>query len=223
MLTKASPHLRSELLTAAAELLRTRGVRGLTTREIARQAGCSDGALYVHFAGKEELLASVCEQFVPDLHAAIGDLVHRVGVGDVAGNLAEIAEVVLRVYADLVPISLAIGGDPDLVAHRREYLLARDEGPHKGVDGIAAYLGAEQRLGRVAPGADLEGAGALLLSAAWFRVMHRQTFGRHLLEADDAAFVRRLGAALWAGLGPAPTGLTNPPAPAPSGTRENGA
>ena len=51
--------LRDALLAAADRLMRERGARGLTTREIAREAGCSDGALYVHFQDKAHLLAAV--------------------------------------------------------------------------------------------------------------------------------------------------------------------
>lgn len=65
---KQSPYhhgdLRSELLTAAVDIIRERGVHGLSLRECARRAGVSHAAPYRHFASKDALLVALaCQGF----------------------------------------------------------------------------------------------------------------------------------------------------------------
>jgi len=86
----------------------------------------ADGALYVHFAGKADLLASVCERLLPDLHAVMGDLVNRVGAATVAENLEAIAVTALRPHHSQ-PTAPRVSGIPasvptSLAAGRRLHL-----------------------------------------------------------------------------------------------------
>ena len=53
---------REELLTAAQRVLARRGYRDAGVDEIAAEAGYSKGALYWHFADKEELLSTLLEE-----------------------------------------------------------------------------------------------------------------------------------------------------------------
>jgi AcrR family transcriptional regulator len=53
---------RDELLTAALRVFARRGYRQAGVDEIAAAAGYSKGALYWHFAGKEELLLALVEE-----------------------------------------------------------------------------------------------------------------------------------------------------------------
>ncbi len=55
---------RDELLTAALRVFARRGFREAGIDEIAAEAGYSKGALYWHFAGKEELLAALLDERV---------------------------------------------------------------------------------------------------------------------------------------------------------------
>lgn len=62
--TKAYHHrdLRRALLEAALVILKTRDVKSLSLRQVARQAGVSHTAPYRHFADKADLLAAVAEE-----------------------------------------------------------------------------------------------------------------------------------------------------------------
>ena len=51
--------MRTEILTAAAELFRARGYRATTLEELARRLGISKKTLYGHFRSKEDLLAAI--------------------------------------------------------------------------------------------------------------------------------------------------------------------
>jgi AcrR family transcriptional regulator len=55
---------RAELLTAALRVFAERGYRDAGVDDIAAEAGYSKGALYWHFSGKEELLATLLEERV---------------------------------------------------------------------------------------------------------------------------------------------------------------
>ena len=203
--------LRDALIDAADQLMRTRGVAALTTREIARQAGCSDGALYVHFADKAHLLAAACERWIPDLLAATGDLVNRVGAGTVAKNLEEIALAALEAFAEMAPLSYAIAGDPELLASHRAIVRARGLGPKRGVAAVSSYLAAEQRVGRVRADASIDVAASMLTGSCWHRAAARHYFGEDVVPVDDATYAAQLARTLAAALEPATTATDRQP------------
>ena len=66
------PHgdLRTELLTAAVDVARERGIEGLSLRECARRAGVSHAAPYRHFEDKNALLLALADQGFTWLTAA---------------------------------------------------------------------------------------------------------------------------------------------------------
>jgi AcrR family transcriptional regulator len=74
--TKAeqSEATRAALMGAARPLFAERGYAAVATEEIVRAAGVTRGALYHHFAGKEELFAAVYEEVEADLVAEIGQV-----------------------------------------------------------------------------------------------------------------------------------------------------
>ena len=51
--------MRSEILTAAAELFRARGYRATTLEDLGRRLRISKKTLYGHFRSKEDLLAAI--------------------------------------------------------------------------------------------------------------------------------------------------------------------
>jgi AcrR family transcriptional regulator len=53
---------RERLLDAAAQTFSTDGIRGATTREIARKAGVNEVTLFRHFKSKEQLLRAVLQR-----------------------------------------------------------------------------------------------------------------------------------------------------------------
>lgn len=60
--------LREELLAAADRLLLREGdADRVSVRAVAAEAGCAPGAVYLHFADRQELLFSVCERHFAEL------------------------------------------------------------------------------------------------------------------------------------------------------------
>jgi AcrR family transcriptional regulator len=68
---------REQLLGVASRLFAARGFARTTTRQIARAAGVSEGAMYRHFSGKEDLLLTFVRRAVvgsaDDLLAGLGE------------------------------------------------------------------------------------------------------------------------------------------------------
>src|SRR5690242_12872035 len=79
---------RGEILQAAETIMRSRGLTGVTTREISKVVGCSEGALYFHFKGRLELLLAMLEESLPDMLGPLQTLRESVGKRSPQGNLA---------------------------------------------------------------------------------------------------------------------------------------
>lgn len=91
---KVSPDVssRRRIERAALELFRDHGVDGATTREIARRAGLSEGALYRHFPSKE----AIAETLFTSLHDRLAGLVRAAGAA--GGDLGQQADQVVDAY-----------------------------------------------------------------------------------------------------------------------------
>lgn len=79
---------RDRIVEEAAKLFMERGYEGTSVREISREVGVTEAALYYHFEGKRDLLREVIRTHLPDLTGALdycqgaeslGDLVLRFG------------------------------------------------------------------------------------------------------------------------------------------------
>ena len=77
--------------------------------------------------------------------------------------LAEIATAAWAFYNDAIPMGASIFADPELLARQRALLANLGAGPHRANEAVAAYLRAEQELGRVRADADPDAAAYLLL------------------------------------------------------------
>ena len=198
----AATPTREHILDAAARVLQTHGLGGATTREIAQAAGLSEAALYKHFHDKQELYLCTLKERFPQLAATLADLPGRVGRRALRTNLEELATVALDFYDHGVAVACSLFADPELLARQREAMRQADAGPHKAFERLAAYLRAEQRIGRVARGADVDASAGLLLGACLQRALVRQFVGQPVDPAADALFVKRTVRTLLRGLTP---------------------
>jgi AcrR family transcriptional regulator len=190
--------MRDRILAAAVSVMRERGLTSTTTKEIARAAGVAEGSIYNHFANKTELVAACMAEVSGGIREALVRLAGRVGEGTVDDNLAELAEAEIAFFADLLPITGPVLGDPGL----REWL--RDGGPHTaegrsgegappgpvlGHAALIGYLEAEQQAGRLAPYARPPFLAATLIGAC-----HQYAFVRLLTPLETMAEVAGLPA-----------------------------
>jgi len=189
--------LREYLIATAARLIDERGSAGLSVRDIAREAKVADGALYNYFEDKDDLLAQALMAHVATVMGQATDLLPPPGTATVAQNLAQFVErgiaVLVRVipafagllsqpgalrrFHDLVGGDAAFEGAPDAAS-------SADEPDGRGLpDILLRYLLAEQRLGRIDPGADVATASTLLVGA-----IHGQVLPRVLFAAPGTLF-----------------------------------
>ena len=79
--------LRHHLIAVTQRLLAAHGLGGLTTRGIAREAEVSDGVLYNHFAGKDELVVTALAEKLEELGAQFHRDCPRAGAQDLRTGL----------------------------------------------------------------------------------------------------------------------------------------
>lgn len=147
----------------------TVGLTRTTTKEIAREAGCSEATLYKHFRDKEEIFIRVLRERAPRLSDALVQLPSRAGEGELVDHLEEVARVAVLFYRQAFPMAASLFASPDLLATHRRKLELDAAGPHEATQHLAAYLSLEQNLGRIASGIDPNAAATLLIGACFHR------------------------------------------------------
>jgi AcrR family transcriptional regulator len=172
---------REEILAAAAGIMREQGYARATTKEIARAAGYSEGALYKHFQDKTEIFLGVLSEQLPALGAVLTELAAQVGTATVRANLTRVARAALAFYAESFPIAASLFSTRELLVAHRRAMQERGAGPRAPQDALTRYLRAEQRLGRLAGPVDADALSALLLGACF-----QQAFLIHFQEEPPA-------------------------------------
>jgi len=185
MKNKASGKInrRRQMLDAAERLMLERGLSGVTTRQISEVVGCSDGAIYVHFKGRLELLLAMLEEALPEMLGPLQNLQRRVGRGSPQANLAAAMRGIFRFHQRATPLTAGLFAEPALHGAYRASLAREDKGPHLSIEALRNYIAAEQRLGRISPLADPETAAYLLMSASFFRAFSERFFGKPMRPA----------------------------------------
>lgn len=141
--------LRELLIDTAAKLLAERPVPAITTRDIARAAGVSDGVLYNYFRDKYDLLAAALvrryeasvERFGADLPAP--------GTATVEQNLTTYLRAALGLVATTLPVVSGLMSESALLHRFVAAIHTEPLGPQRLHQPIADYLAAERRLGRL--------------------------------------------------------------------------
>ncbi|MFI7238101.1 TetR/AcrR family transcriptional regulator [Streptomyces cyaneofuscatus] len=189
---------RVRIVDAAHELMGSIGLARTTTKEIARAAGCSEAALYKHFPSKEELFVTVLKERLPKLGGLLGDLVP--GEGGVEANLTEVARQAALFYEQTFPMAASLYAEPQLKRRHEQGLRELGAGPHLPIQGLDAYLRAEQRAGRVRADADTYAAASLLLGACAQRAFAYDTLPGGTPPQPLDAFAASLARTLLAGI-----------------------
>jgi AcrR family transcriptional regulator len=190
------------MVEAAERVMRERGLARSTTREIAREAGFSEGALYKHFDSKEDLFLHVLAERLPSFVALAKELPGRAGVGTVEETLREVARKSLAFFGRGLPMFASIFSEPALLSRHAQEIRRRGGGPHRANEAVSAYLRDEQRLGRVRDDADPEAAAAMLLGACFQRAFLRQFLAEEDDPAEEERFAEDVVGTLIRGLTP---------------------
>ncbi|WP_035349537.1 TetR/AcrR family transcriptional regulator [Edaphobacter aggregans] len=180
---------RTEIVAAAAGLLRERGLQGVTTRAIAERVPCSEGAIYVHFEDRLELILAVLEESLPEMLVPLHALREKVGRGTVEKNLTVAVEGLVRFQERVVGMLCSLVTEAELRARFRERLGTQGHGPERGIRTLANYISEEQGLGRISGEVDAKVAARMLMAGAFFHVFTEELLG-HGERLDAREMVR---------------------------------
>ena len=178
---------RQNIICATERLLQTHGLARLTMREIAREAKVAEGLIYHHFKDKAELIHEVVEKRLHDAKNVLQTLPLRVGLRTLSENLEEVLSAVYRSHYEIVPIVCSVFADHQLRDRMREIMKEREVGPERAIDGLAVYLAAEQRMGRMADNIIPETAAKCL----WMISIQTAMDDQLMEQKQDAARIRQ--------------------------------
>jgi AcrR family transcriptional regulator len=198
MLTpKSSRPAQQRLLDAAEKLMRTTGLASATTKAIAREAGCSEAALYKYFTNKEELFARVLMERSPNAGPLLAELTADPGERTVEEHLTDIARHASLFYADSMPMAASLFAEPLLLSRHREGMKKIGKGPHLVLDALTGHLQRERERGRIRPDADPYAAAALLLGACFQRAFFLHFSGEAVVQPVEE-FAPAVARTTWA-------------------------
>jgi AcrR family transcriptional regulator len=188
---QAHASLHDHLVAKTGELLGDVSLGALTTRQIARHAGVSDGVLYNHFADKSELIiASLLDRYVRLLET-FETRAPRVGEGTVEANLRAFARALSTLEAEVLLLGAGLLADPALLARFWTEIHRSPFGPERLMEPLRAYLHGERAAGRVSSSLDVNAATTLVFGAsamvALTRRLSPQAAGSRLDAQLDAA------------------------------------
>ena len=145
---------REQLFLAAERVLAREGPDGLTSRAITQEAGVANGLLFNHFGDLDGFLVQLILDRARRTAEQAWRLVPRAGTATVAGNLADAAAAVLRSGA--FATAALVLSRPSLMARLQQQAAGAPTPLDDIQAAFAAYLDAEQKLGRITANADTE-------------------------------------------------------------------
>ncbi|MFY9929626.1 MAG: TetR/AcrR family transcriptional regulator [Streptosporangiaceae bacterium] len=183
---------REQLFGAAERILLRDGPNALTSRAVTTEAGCAKGVLHRHFADFDAFLAELVLDRIARIEHQGAALLGAAGTGTVTGNLA-------GALTDLFgSVALAIVGlitfRDDLRIRLRQVRPGGVPVLAEGMTMLVSYLAAEQDLGRVAAGADVDTVALMLIGGG-----HLLFAGRDGIPPEEADVGKVVAAALGGG------------------------
>ena len=154
-------------MDAALRVFTERGFARATTREIAATAGVAEGTIYRHFADKHALFREVFVSVMVGMEEELRRLPERAGSGTVRGNLEYLFGLLATLQERSAPLMASMSSDPELAgtfaAHVADNALEGFE-LSTPLTMVAAYIRAEQELGRIRGDVDATEAAAAVVA-----------------------------------------------------------
>ena len=188
---------RQHILGAAERIMQERGLARVTTRDISRAAGVADGTLYVHFPHKEDLFLAILQQHLPTFVPTV--VPAQAGSQPLQTSLEAIGTAAVYFYAELIPLTASLFADPALLT-RHQAWMAEHGGPEQIYKRVAAYITAEQEIGRVRAGYRPLDVAATLLGPCFQYAFMRHFLGKDPLGQTAEEFVMSMITTLLTGL-----------------------
>ena len=171
----AGRDVRAEILVAAERLAIERGFGGVTTKEVARAAGCSEGSIYNHFRDRSDLLAQVVAARVIAVSQSLGETV----TAEAATReelVAGLVRAVSGAYGQLIALSTSLVADPEIRARFNE-VLEEHHAPESINDAVAAVIASAQRDGLAREDVDADAVALLFTGPCHQAALHAYLAG----------------------------------------------
>ncbi|WP_176993581.1 hypothetical protein [Nonomuraea jiangxiensis] len=137
--------------------------------------------------GSVDHFLALLQDRLPLWLSILHDLSHRVGKGRVADNLLPVARAGIDYYLEVQGAALPAFTSPHVTVRFREAIRDTGLGPPAETAPLAAYLAAEQRLGRIAAGVDPEASARLLIAGCFHRAYIEMFVGADAGPSRDAS------------------------------------
>ena len=195
---------RQVLIDAATEVFLRRGFSRATTKEIAKTAGLAEGTIYRHFDDKYALFHEVFLARSGETVEELARFPERAGKGTVRDNLEDLLRLIGSMVEHATSLMASMWADPEVARSFEAYVRERvPKGLEAGPVGIvAAYIRAEQELGRIRGDVTAADAAAVVASVPFASAMDR-ALRDHLPTPGDFSAPRRAAVDILAqGLAP---------------------
>ncbi|KZM70292.1 TetR/AcrR family transcriptional regulator [Nocardia terpenica] len=187
----AIPEIRQQLFAAAERVILRDGPSKLGGRAVTGEAGVATGLLYAHFSDLDGFLTSFAVDRAFVISAEVATLPERAGRGDIVATVCE--AVLATPLVTVMAVTRLLVARPELNGRVREVLGARTGGLEAIESAAAAYLAAEQRLGRIAATAAPEPLSHALVGSVHYTVLRADS------ESLARERIRQVVAAVLAG------------------------
>src|SRR5258705_7230592 len=141
--------LRAHLLDVVEGLLAERSVTAITTRELARAAGVSEGVLYNYFADKNDLVLTALVRRFAELVARLEAAAPAAGEGTLVENVVTLSEALFALHVEAMPMIGKLLAEPSLLQRFMKDIHAQTQpfGGKQIRDAVLRYFAEERRLG----------------------------------------------------------------------------
>jgi AcrR family transcriptional regulator len=190
---------RTRIVTATRKLIEDRGIAHITTKQIAKAAGCAEGTIFRHFVRKEDLLLAAVMASFPSLRESL----MSISGGTPRERLQRLALNVIRFFEQVTPAAVAVLSDAELTRRHRKTMREHNGGPQRLYMAVSRFIESEQARGTLHADLSPANISSALLGPCFFRVFTRLSLGKNALEIADEEFVAGLVDILWDGLCPA--------------------
>jgi AcrR family transcriptional regulator len=197
-MTESESNTRDQIVTATRKLIENRGIAHITTKQIARTAGCAEGTIFRHFEHKEDLLLAAVLANFPSFKESLMSITG----GSSLERLRRLGLNVIRFFEQITPASVAVLSDAELTRRHREIVRERNGGPQRLYLAVTRWIESEQAHGALNPNLSSVHIASMILGPCFFRVFTRLSLGKDVLEVTDEEFVAGVVESLWEGLRP---------------------
>jgi AcrR family transcriptional regulator len=193
---------REQIVAAADQVIRQRGLASATTKAIAEVAGCAEGSIYRHFSDKHELFIETVRTRFPTFLGLVKSLPERAGKGSVRKNLELVVAGAMDFYRGILPITAGCLSERKLLEEQRRFFQKTNTGPMRMIGHVANYVRREQQLGRISTRISAEHFSRMLLGACFHQAFTELLLGDRVGLRTDEQFAKEIVRSAMEGINP---------------------